>query len=273
MENIFTPTAVTCQRVQGKGTKHAMIPLHVNILAWVGYEEKAAAIEKAVTPHADKVSVIYSVPDDAPEVPQSWITVDYECFFGCKFARAISHHTEGLLLQIQADAHVADWGHLISRCREAFEAHPDLGVWGPNIDYTIFPTEKVIVSDFDPKNSLVAVRQTDGIVWAMSNRVVERMRQADYSGNRLGWGIDSMAIAFAYANNMLVLRDTSITVDHPRGQGYGQEEATSQFEKFMEQLTPQEQIQLKVTRVRKTSPTTKDLLYMLGRRLVGKETA
>lgn len=248
------------------------VPLHVNILAWVGFEEKARAIEEAVRPHADQVSVIYSVPDNPPKIPETWTTVDYECFFGCKFHQALRLHNTGVMLQIQADAHIDDWGHLICRCREAFDTIPDLGVWGPDVDYTMFTTDKVFISDFDPDRNLISVRQTDGIVWALSERVINRMRQADYSGNRLGWGIDSMAIAFAYANNMLVLRDTSLMVDHPQGKGYGREEASAQFEWFIEQLTVQEKIQMKITRIKKPSPlSTKDVLYVLGRRLLGKK--
>jgi hypothetical protein len=245
--------------------------LHVNILAWVGHEQKARVIEEAVRPHADQVSVVYSVPDNSPDIPDTWTTVDYECFFGCKFKKALDLHDSGVMLQIQADADVNDWGHLISRCRDAFDTIPDLGVWGPDVDYTMFTTDKVFISDFDPGNSLISVRQTDGIVWAMSEKVIGRMRQADYSGNRLGWGIDSMAIAFAHANNMLVLRDTSLLVDHPQGKGYGQEEATEQLTWFLEQMTAQEKIQMKITRVKKPQPlSTKDLLYLLGRRLIGR---
>ena len=247
-------------------------PLHVNILSWVGFEEKARIIEDAVRPHADQVSVVYSVPDNPPDIPTSWTTVDYECFFGCKFRHALDLHDTGVMLQIQADAHIDDWAHLIARCRKAFDTISDLGVWGPDVDYTMFTTDKVRISDFDTANSLVSVRQTDGIVWAMSEPVISRLRKADYSANRLGWGIDSMAIAFAYANNMLVLRDTSLLVHHPKGKGYGREEAAEQFSSFLEQMTPQERIQMTITRVKKSSPlSTKDLLYLLKKRLLPKK--
>jgi len=176
-----------------------------------------------------------------------------------------------VLLQIQADAHVDDWAHLISRCRFAFTTHPEVGVWGPNVDYSMWSTDRVLIGDFDPENSLVSVRQTDGIVWALAEPVIERMRAADYSGNRLGWGIDSLAIAWAYANNMLVVRDTSITVDHPRGQGYGHEEAAQQLDWFLEQFSPQERIQMKITRLPKNRIPTRDLFYLLAGRLFGRD--
>jgi hypothetical protein len=247
------------------------VPLHVNILAWVGHEEKAQAIERAVAPHADQVSVIYSVPDSPPAVPDHWTTVDYECFFGCKFERALRLHKGGILLQIQADASVPDWGHLISRCRMAFDRYPELGVWGPDLDYTMWTIDRVGITDIDPDNSLVAVRQTDGIVWAMAEPVVARMREADYSNNRLGYGIDSLAIAYAFSHNMLVLRDMSLTVDHPKGTGYGHDEAKHQLEGFLTQFTRQERIQMTVTRKAKKNLRAKDLLYLLFRRITRQD--
>lgn len=246
------------------------VPLHVNVLAWTGFEDKAKAIEQAVTPHADQVSVVYSVPDNAPDIPDTWTTVDYECFYGCKFAKTLQLHEGGILLQIQADASVPDWGHLIARCRKAFLDHPEIGVWAPDIDYTMWVTNKVFLRDFDPENSLISVRQTDGIVWAMSEAVVARMKKADFSNNRLGYGIDSLAIAYSYANNMVVCRDTSIVVDHPKGKGYSHEEATAQFEQFLSQFSHQERIQHSVTRRPQTRLSTKDLVYLLMKRLLGK---
>jgi hypothetical protein len=248
------------------------VSLHVNVLAWTGFEDKARVIEEAVRPHADQVSVIYSVPDNPPPIPDTWTTVDYECFYGCKFAKTLQLHEGGILLQIQADASVPDWGHLISRCRQAFSNHPEIGVWAPDVDYTMWVTDKVFLRDFDKNNSLISVRQTDGIVWAMSDNVVERMKQADYSDNRLGYGIDSLAIAFSYANNMVVCRDTSIVVDHPKGKRYSHEEATTQFEKFLNQFSHQERIQHSITRRPQTKLRTKDLVYLLAKRLLGRDT-
>ena len=83
--------------------------------------------------------------------------------------------------------------------------------------------------------------------------------------------LDSMAIAFAYANNVLVLRDTSLLVQHPKGKGYGREDAAEQLASFLGQMTPQERIPMTITRVKKPAPlSTKDLLYLLAKRLFRK---
>lgn len=129
---------------------------------------------------------------------------------GCKFARALELHKSEVLLQIQAYAHFGGSPALLTRVRKTFAQVPDLGVWGPSVDQPKWTLEKVFLQDLNPERSLVAVWQTDGIVWAMAESVVERKRTQDYSVNRLGWSIDSLAIASAYAQGLLVLRDTSI---------------------------------------------------------------
>lgn len=246
--------------------------IHANILAWTGWEEAAAVIEAALDGHADRISVVYSVPDDGPAVPEHWHRVDYECFFGCKFAYALDIHDDGVLLQIQADASSEDWPGLIARVRDVFTRHPDTGMWGPDIDYSAWSLEKSWVQDFDATDSLYSVRRTDGIVWALSQQVVERLREADYSANRLGWGIEGMAIGYCYSHGLLVLKDMSIHIDHPKGTGYGANEALAQSEAFSKQLTYHERLALKLIRKKNQLPTTKDLFYMLVRRLTGKDT-
>lgn len=252
------------------GSSHTP-PIHVNILAWIGHEEKARAIESAVEPVADQLSVIYSLPENPPEYPAHWNTVPYECFFGCKFKTALDLHDGGVMLQIQADAHYEDWAGLVRRVRDTFTELPELGLWGPSVDYSMWTLDKVYLQDFDPERSLLAVRQTDGIVWALSDQVIQRMRKADYSMNPLGWGIDSLAVAYAYTHNLLVLRDTSVHVSHPKGKGYGREEAAKQLEKFLRQLSFQEQLMLNITRRGNKPLSTKDLAYLLFRRLIGKD--
>jgi hypothetical protein len=69
---------------------------------------------------------------------------------------------------------------------------------------------------------------------------------------------------------MVVCRDTLIVVDHPKGKGYSHDEATTQFETFLGQFTHQERIQDSVTRRPQTKLSTKDLMYLLVRRLLGK---
>jgi hypothetical protein len=92
-----------------------------------------------------------------------------------------------------------------------------------------------------PGSPLRLMLQTDSIVWALAPAVLARMRQLDYAGNNLGWGIDTAACLFSHANGMPVVLDPRQQVFHPRGTAYDRSEATRQYRQFTAQLRPAEQ--------------------------------
>ena len=90
------------------------------------------------------------------------------------------------------------------------------------------------------------VAQTDGICFSLSTPIVSRMRMANYESNIYGWGISWMMVAGAFSRNLFVVVDESVFVEHPVGSGYSHREALAQQAEFLEQLTPQEQIQYRL---------------------------
>ena len=119
---------------------------------------------------------------------------------------------------------------------------PELGIWGPDIDFTTWPTKRVKLFDTgDPQ--LVGIVQSDCIVWALRRPVVEFLKRFDYTNNNLGYGIDWAAIAHCYATNALVLRDLSLRIRHPMGSGYSHEQAHRQMWGFLNQMDQRERIQ------------------------------
>ena len=86
----------------------------------------------------------------------------------------------------------------------------------------------------------LVVAQVDFNCWALSPRVVERMGMFDYSHNKLGWGTDWAALAFCFANRLLVVRDLAIKVDHPKSRSYDSSMAEEQMRLFLNQLRVEE---------------------------------
>lgn len=213
--------------------------VHVNIISWEGMQDAARAIAGALAPHADRLSVIYSnragTPEDGPgewrAVPQSW-------FFGRKFAFSLTQHGEAdILLQIQADTRHPDWPEVLRRCRAAFAAVPDLGIWAPRRDRTPYVN---MVTGRHAGSGLDEVLQTDGVVWALSPAVVGWLRGLDYGHNNLGWGIDWAALAHARAAGLSVLTDPALMIEHLPGRGYADAQARRQMLRFLEQLPERE---------------------------------
>ena len=120
-----------------------------------------------------------------------------------------------------------------------------IGVWAPLVDWTPYDINKTFLANI-PSTSLRIVAQTDSIVFCLHQRVVERMKSANYENNTYGWGIDSMAIAFTFSNSMLAVVDTSISVEHPKFTGYPANIARGQWMEFLKQLLIGELIQHKL---------------------------
>lgn len=203
-------------------------------------EVNARTIAAALVNQADHVTIIYSNGSEQDETgPGTWVRVPDDWFYGRKFRECLRLHRGGIMLQIQADAESDDWPDVVRRCRNAHIEHENLGVWGPELHYTPWNTALVRTGTLGT-TSLALVAQTDGIVWSISGKVLDRLKQLDYDCNNLGWGIDWLAIACARANNLLVVRDLSIKVRHPITTSYSRDLAGQQMQAFLAQMTAQE---------------------------------
>lgn len=221
--------------------------IHCIIISWENHHQESFKIAEAVFAHVDKLSVIYSNQSETLESgPGSWIRVPNDYFYGKKFKVALDLIAKDeVLLLIQADANSEDWPSLIARCRLLMESNESIGVWAPDINHSSWTNERVRIAE-NPHQNVMFVTQTDGIVFSYNSRVLDRLRQLNYENNNLGWGIDWLAICFAYTNDMYVIRDGSITVGHPVGSGYSSSEAQTQMNEFFLQMTPKEIIMLKL---------------------------
>lgn len=219
-----------------------MPSLHAFVISWPGHEENAGHIAAEAGTAADHVTVIHSCPEEArlPDRP-GWVQVPDGDYYGAKFARCLVLNRGEVMLQLHADARSDDWGRVVRHCREAFERVPDLGLWAPDLDYTPYPLDEVQIGALDAL-PLVLVAHTDSIVWGLSAPVLARLRDMDLGLVPLGWGLDWAAASFCVAHGLLVVRDRSLHIQHPRGSGYQRLEAERQMLAFLLQLTPAERV-------------------------------
>ena len=223
------------------------LTLDVVIISWQGHGEKALHIARCLEgqPHL-RLSVIYSNAGETAESgPGRWLQVPNSAYFGAKFAKALAEFDGGALVIIQADATSEDWPGLMARCHERFCNLPELGVWAPRVDYTPWLPQRVDIGPPRP-DGLTAVAHTDGIVLAFSASVMQRLRQLDYRGNNIGWGIDWIAICHCYSQGLAVLREDGFTIGHPPSRGYDTREATRQWLAFMQQMPAAEQAMFEI---------------------------
>jgi hypothetical protein len=235
--------AAGCCAAAKSASASASERLDVVIISWQGQHENAAHIAQALNAVPElRVVVIYSNAAEAVETGAGeWIQVPNAFFFGWKFRRALDcvRQEAPAMVIVQADARAADWAGLLARCSGCFQRMPGLGLWTPRISYTPWTPGRVDIAPV-PGTDLMHVAQTDGIVLALARPVVERLRQLDYDANNLGWGIDSLAIAFSFANGLMVVRDDGGQVQHPQCRGYDRRLALQQWRQFLLQMTDAE---------------------------------
>lgn len=218
--------------------------IHVFIISWTGQHENAASIAGMVQRVADKVTIVYSDPNQN-------LTLDAACaqvrrpndlFWGDKFRACLDTFDSELMLVIHADCKCEDWPDLVQKCRATMEANATIGVWAPQIQGANMDIRITHIASIDA-TPLLVVAQTDAIVFALSKPVVARMQLSNYERNIFGWGIDDMASAFCFSRGMLVVVDRSLLVEHPVSCGYSKKVAESQKAEFLKQLTFIEAIQ------------------------------
>ena len=211
--------------------------VHAVIIGWEDKNDRARAIAALLEPVVSKLTVVYSNAAETDLTgPGDWLRVPNADFFGRKFYRAIEAFDGDIFLLVHADTDYADWPALVRRCTHCFTALPQLGVWSPDFTYTPYPTIDVALLPL-PLEGLVTVAQTDGIVFALSAPVVDRMAQLEEKGNNLGWGIDRAAAACARTTGRLVVRDQTLLVRHDISRGYMGEAAGEQMWAYLAQLT------------------------------------
>jgi hypothetical protein len=221
------------------------------IISWNNQHEKALLIADSILHSCEKVSIVYSDSDKNLSTYQKFsgnlIERSNQGVFSDKFCGCIEDFNADLMLIIHADCQSDNWSALLKRCTNAFKNIAHLGLWSPLIEWTAFDLSKTEIMKIH-NTSLSIVVQTDTIVTAFSNIIVNRMRRFNYTKNIYGWGIGWAANAYALSNGYLSIVDREVKITHPKESGYQALEASKQRNLFLSQCTPQELVQLSMMR-------------------------
>ena len=218
----------------------AKMKAHVFVICWPNVRDNVVAICEALGDLDCRKTVIdksRTLPDDLP----GWecIQISDKNYFGMQMELAFRLFDGDIFISITGDAMCDDWKSLIKTAIERFETIPYLGVWSPEIDHTGWGTERVSLGHIDG-TELFPVCQTDSIVWAVKEPIVEKLRLMDYTVNNFGWGIDWAAVVLSYCSNHIAVRDHKVRIHHPVGKSYSPGDADVQMVTFLNQLGPHE---------------------------------
>lgn len=220
-----------------------MYATHAFIISWPGQHENAAAIAKSLGDAPSRLSIVYSDPDTLPACLSEYSVIrrDNRLFWADKFQACLEHCADDeIMLVIHADCRCDDWPGVIQRCKAGFARFAELGIWAPKLTGTPWRLQRTRIRRISG-TAYSVVAQTDGLVFALSPTLYPRMKQADYTNNLYGLGIDWLFLCAAYAGGMTAITDEAITVHHPITRGYSTKEARAQKRAFLKQLSDEEQ--------------------------------
>ena len=198
------------------------------IFSWKGQYENAVFLEKQFSKLGLEVIVINS--DDEVE-KGNWINIGDECYFSDQFRKALEIFNKSeaeFFFHVQADASYEDWRSVISSAESSFSEY-QWGVFAPNVDDTFYISTRTDV--FDLGNDKKVVATTDNTCWIVHKDIINELNNNInlMEGNHLGWGWDLLICGFSHIKQRKVIRDYSITVNHPKSTGYMKETAEKEM--------------------------------------------
>lgn len=199
------------------------------IFSWKGQFANAISLEEYVAPFVDHLVVINSDDDNKPE---HWVNIGNECYFSDQFRKALeisNQYDYDVLWHIQADVSFDDWSKVLKSAKES-DSKYDWAVFAPNVDDTFYISHRTDVFSLEEKYKVVAT--PDNSCWMIKKKYVELLKN-EYlhlmKDNHLGWGWDLIVCGLAHNNKEKVVRDYSITVNHPKSTGYKKEQAEQEM--------------------------------------------
>ena len=204
------------------------------IFSWKGQYENAVNLEKQLSKLGVDVIVINS-EDNIEKSNWNWVDIGDDCYFSDQFRKCLEIFNDSdadFLWHVQADASFDNWERVLDSAKDTYEKH-NWGVFAPNVDDTFYISERTDV--FDLENAKKVVATTDNTCWIVHKDIINDLNNNIHlmEGNHLGWGWDLLICGFSHIKQRKVIRDYSITVNHPKSTGYMKETAEKEmFEMF-----------------------------------------
>lgn len=221
--------------------------MQIFIISWAGQHSNAIHIANQIEKLTNKISIVYSDPDPNFSFPSKFrfLKRPNHLYWEDKFKSCLDNCNDDNMLVIHADCSCDHWVNMVEKCLHANSSKLNIGVWAPEIkgsQYTLKTTGMGIINS----TNLQLTCLTDGIVFSLSNSIMQRMRKLDYGENIYGWGLDRLFCITAHLVGKLVVIDTSVSVTHPNIRGYDSKAAIEGMGKFLCKLNHNEIIIFKL---------------------------
>lgn len=182
--------------------------ISVYIHNWKKVSANSLALFTAVCPHVRSTKIINSDENHPYDVPQ--IQLDDSFFYGGQFDRAIKDVADGEIMCVIVGDNIPtnDFAAIFRAATSVFCKY-NVGVYAPNDKRAVAHVKR----NAHYAEELYDVDTTDCGFWFIHPRIVRRLKALDFTQSKYGWGIDTVVIAEARKQGMLVLRDYSVETD------------------------------------------------------------
>jgi hypothetical protein len=172
--------------------------------------------------------------------------LDVNAHYGEQFLAAAKLFKSDIFLQIQGDitieGHINLNRHLISTFN-----NQEIGIWTPRINFTSW-VDQIVELEYDFKdhansrnrltNQSIVILNSDCTFWALRSSLIKEYLSTPLTFSKYGWGIDITLSSLSYLNQLLVIKDRSVNVKHPRNTGYTKEAALNEWLEIRTSVSP-----------------------------------
>jgi hypothetical protein len=186
---------------------------------WPGEKQHAKQTAALIETFCESVTIL----DD----PKDYFTDQWE--------KARSLFTGDVLLWVMADVYPPDNVRAMFGDIE-FWLRPEsrIGIYAPNVEWTGQQLFTYKLREIHP--NVYEVPAPEMLCWALKKDVLDTMPHVDPDVNRLGWGIEYLAVAAARSINQVAVRDYNFCAMHPNSTNYGNNTAGIQYDNWLNSL-------------------------------------
>lgn len=174
-------------------------------------------------------------PHDPPFEATNKILKFPNIYYTGQWNEALRLANKEVLFLINADVKVKNPAKLMRRMHNFFTQFGNrAGIYAPNFYWTPWTFNPQLLPHLG--DNVRRVPMTDSTVWAISTPLAMKTGEIPLSVNRLGWGIEIVAAYYASLENLLVVKDFGIKLEHPHETAYDRGHADRQFRTWIDKL-------------------------------------
>lgn len=197
------------------------------IFNWNQFTPNALYLEKQLIKYA-KTTVINS---NIHEKRSRWINLN-DGYFAEQWNTLTSNIDDDTdyIFHIQADASIDNFDTVYSKFHHMINKY-DVGIYSPNVDYTDHKYDLNLLNKLE--ENIYEVPNTDCTCWFINNNLIKNKLIYNINTNKIGYGADWYYSAKSILEKKYVLRDYSLTINHPNHKNYNSDIANQSLSVWM----------------------------------------